>query len=154
MSLVRRTSATLAALLTAATAVVAIGTPTASAVVPEPPRPAFDEAPAVLPGANGAVIWPFVGNNGPMGKEAAEIGFDQAAIVTRVAATADAGVLAAGLDDGRVWVCEVKSGRLHPVKSEKGAAITALAVAPKGDRLAWGDEDGGAGVADLPPLGA
>ena len=56
MSLVRRTSATLAVLLTAASAVVAIGTPTATAVVPEPPRPAFYEAPAVLPGANGAVI--------------------------------------------------------------------------------------------------
>ncbi|MCC7267906.1 MAG: WD40 repeat domain-containing protein [Caulobacteraceae bacterium] len=105
-------------------------------------------------GANGAVLWPFVGANGPMGKEAAEIGFDQAATVARVAATPDAGVLAAGLDDGRVWACEVKSGRLHPVKSEKGAAITALALTPKGDRLAWGDEDGGAGVADLPPLAA
>ncbi|RYB91370.1 lipase [Nocardioides glacieisoli] len=56
MSLVRRASTTLAALLTAASAVVAIGTPTATAVVPEPPRPAFYEAPAVLPGANGAVI--------------------------------------------------------------------------------------------------
>lgn len=105
-------------------------------------------------GANGAVLWPFVGNNGPMGKEAAEIGFDQAAVVARVAATPGAGVLAAGLDDGRVWACEVKSGRLHPVKSEKGAAITALAVTPRGDRLAWGDEDGGAGVVDLPLLGA
>ena len=31
-------------------------TPTAGAVVPEPPRPAFYEAPAVLPSANGAVI--------------------------------------------------------------------------------------------------
>ena len=105
-------------------------------------------------GANGAVLWPFVGANGPMGKEAAEIGFDQAAMVARVAATPGAGVLAAGLDDGRVWACEVKSGRLHPVKSEKGAAITALAVTPKGDRIAWGDEDGAAGVAELPPLAA
>jgi pimeloyl-ACP methyl ester carboxylesterase len=56
MSLVRGASATLAVLLTAASAVVALGTPTATAVVPEPPRPAFYEAPAVLPGANGAVI--------------------------------------------------------------------------------------------------
>ena len=56
MSLVRRASATLAVLLTAASAVVAISTPTATAVVPEPPRPAFYEAPAVLPSANGAVI--------------------------------------------------------------------------------------------------
>ena len=53
MSLVRRAGATLAVLLTA---VVAVGTPSATAVVTEPPRPAFYEAPAVLPGANGAVI--------------------------------------------------------------------------------------------------
>lgn len=56
MPLVRRASATLAVLLTATTAVVALGTSTATAVVPEPPRPAFYEAPAVLPDANGAVI--------------------------------------------------------------------------------------------------
>ena len=33
-----------------------LGTPSASAVVPEPPRPAFYETPATLPSANGAVI--------------------------------------------------------------------------------------------------
>ncbi len=33
-----------------------LGTTSASAVVPEPPRPPFYEAPATLPGANGAVI--------------------------------------------------------------------------------------------------
>jgi WD40 repeat protein len=32
-------------------------------------------------GANGAVVWPFSGATGPMGKEAAEIGFDQSALV-------------------------------------------------------------------------
>ena len=51
-----RTTAWLLALVTAASAVVAVGTPTATAVVPEPPRPAFYEAPAVLPSTNGAVI--------------------------------------------------------------------------------------------------
>jgi len=36
--------------------VIALGTTSAGAVVPEPPRPAFYEAPATLPSANGAVI--------------------------------------------------------------------------------------------------
>src|SRR5205085_1475281 len=36
-------------------------------------------------GANGVVVWPFAGSNGPMGKQAAEVGFDEAAMVTRVA---------------------------------------------------------------------
>jgi pimeloyl-ACP methyl ester carboxylesterase len=51
-----RTIAPLLTLLIATLTVGALGTPTAGAVVPEPPRPAFYEAPAVLPGANGAVI--------------------------------------------------------------------------------------------------
>ncbi|KQV65011.1 lipase [Nocardioides sp. Root122] len=38
------------------TGVLALGTTPAGAVVPEPPRPAFYEAPATLPSANGAVI--------------------------------------------------------------------------------------------------
>lgn len=51
-----RAIASLLTLLTATLAGVALGTPTARAVVPEPPRPAFYEAPAVLPSTNGAVI--------------------------------------------------------------------------------------------------
>ncbi|HZC17206.1 MAG TPA: WD40 repeat domain-containing protein [Caulobacteraceae bacterium] len=103
-------------------------------------------------GAPGAVVWPFSGADGPMGKEAAEIGFDEASLVTRVAGTPDRGILAAGVDDGRVWVCDLASRHLHPIKAEKGAAITALAITRDGRRLAWGDEDGGAGVVDLPAL--
>jgi hypothetical protein len=103
-------------------------------------------------GAPGAVVWPFSGADGPMGKEAAEIGFDESSLVTRVAGTPDRALLAAGVDDGRVWACDLTSRHLHPIKAEKGAAITALAMTANGARLAWGDEDGGAGVVDLPAL--
>src|SRR5579875_255395 len=48
-------------------------------------------------GAPGAVVWPFGGANGPMGKEAVEIGFDQSAMVTCVAAAPGSMRLAAGL---------------------------------------------------------
>ena len=51
-----RAIASLVTLLATTLAVLGLGTPTASAVVPEPPRPAFYEAPATLPAANGAVI--------------------------------------------------------------------------------------------------
>lgn len=99
-------------------------------------------------GANGAVIWPFAGATGPMGKEAAEIGYDQSAMVVQVAGTPSANVLAAGLDDGRVWAADLKSGKIEHLKAEKGAAISALAVSLDGSRVAWGDEDGGAGVVE------
>ena len=101
-------------------------------------------------GANGAVVWPFASSTGPMGKQAAEVGFDEGALVVRVAATPGSGRLAAGLDDGRVWVTETTAARLEPIKAEKGPVITALAITPDGRRLAWGDEEGGAGVAELP----
>ena len=100
-------------------------------------------------GANGAVCWPFAGATGPMGKQAAEIGWDESAITTRIAAAPDRSWLAAGLDDGRVWACDVTGEKLVPLKSEKGAAITALALSPEAKRVAWGDEDGGAGVAEI-----
>ncbi|HEY9217209.1 MAG TPA: WD40 repeat domain-containing protein, partial [Phenylobacterium sp.] len=100
-------------------------------------------------GANGAVVWPFAGSTGPMGKEAAEIGVDEASMVVQVAAAANGSWLTAGLDDGRVWAMELKSARQEMLKAEKGPLITALAMTPDGKRVAWGDEDGGAGIAEI-----
>jgi WD40 repeat protein len=100
-------------------------------------------------GANGVVIWPFAGPAGPLGKQAAEIGFDQSAMVARVASTPASNRVAAGLDDGRVWVCDLTNQKIDMLKAEKGVAISALAMSADGKRLAWGDEDGGAGVIEL-----
>ncbi|MFC3078582.1 WD40 repeat domain-containing protein [Phenylobacterium terrae] len=102
-------------------------------------------------GANGAVVWPFAGSTGPMGKQAAEVGFDESAMVVRVAAQPSGPWLAAGLDDGRVWASDLKSARHDVIKAEKGPPITALAMTPDARRLAWGDEEGGAGVVDIEP---
>ncbi|MDX5392514.1 MAG: WD40 repeat domain-containing protein, partial [Caulobacteraceae bacterium] len=101
-------------------------------------------------GAQGVVIWPFGGSTGPMGKQAAEIGFDASTLVARVAATPAGQRVAAGLEDGRVWVCDLQGQKLEMLKAEKGPPITALALTPDGKRVAWGDEDGGAGVLAAP----
>lgn len=103
-------------------------------------------------GANGAIVWPFVGSGGPMGKEAAEIAFDGTTLVARVAAAPDHSVLAAGLEDGRIWVCDLRSQKTVTLKAEKGAAICTLDVSPRADRVAWGDEDGQAGTFAVPHL--
>lgn len=100
-------------------------------------------------GAAGAVIWPFAGANGPMGKEAAEIGYQEGAAVVRVAAAANAYRVAAGLADGRIWIAEARGVGVEWVRSQTGPAISALAVSQDGGRLAWGDEAGAAGVAAL-----
>ena len=103
-------------------------------------------------GANGAIVWPFVGSGGPMGKEAAEIAYDETSLVARIAAAPDHSVLAAGLEDGRIWVCDLRSQKTVTLKAEKGAAITALDVSSRADKIAWGDEDGQAGTFALPHL--
>jgi WD40 repeat protein len=100
-------------------------------------------------GANGVVVWPFAGATGPMGKQAAEIGYDEAAMVVCVAGAPSLPWLAAGLDDGRVWACDLTGQKITPLKAEKGSPVTALAITPDARRVAWGCEEGEAGVADL-----
>ena len=99
-------------------------------------------------GASGAVLWPFVGANGPMGREATEIGYDEGSLVNLVASRPKHGVLAAGLNDGRVWLADPAGQGLNFLKAGKGAPITALAMSADGRRVAWADEDGAAGVAE------
>lgn len=99
-------------------------------------------------GAQGAVLWPFIGANGPMGREATEIGFDEGSLVTLVASSPKQGVLAAGLNDGRVWLADPAGRGLNFLKAEKGPPITALAMSADAGRVAWADEDGQAGVSD------
>ena len=99
-------------------------------------------------GANGAVLWPFAGGAGPMGKQAMEIGWDESALVTRVAGDARGEHLVVGLDDGRIWACHLASERRVTLRPGKGPPVSALAVIGR-DRVAWGDEEGGAGVLAL-----
>lgn len=99
-------------------------------------------------GAQGAVLWPFVGAGGPMGREAVEIGFDEGGLVALVASRPRYGLLAAGLDDGRVWLADPAGQGLNFLKADKGAPIIALAMSADAARVAWADEDGNAGVAE------
>jgi WD40 repeat protein len=99
-------------------------------------------------GSSGVVIWPFAGANGPMGKEAAEIGFEQNAMVVRVAGTPGRDVVAAAIDDGRVWVADLGTGRREQLRADQGPRFGTLALTDDGKRLAWGDEEGAAGVVE------
>lgn len=103
-------------------------------------------------GANGAVIWPFAGANGPMGKEAAEIGFARDSMVVRVAGIDQHPVSVSGQDNGRIWIAHLRNGRIETLKAERGAPISALATSADGKRLVWGDEAGEAGVIDIPDI--
>ena len=100
-------------------------------------------------GANGVVVWPFAGSTGPMGKQAAEVGYDETALSTRVAAMPGGSWVAWGFDDGRVKACDLTAQRVLELKAGKGPPISALAMTTDGRRVAWGDEEGGAGVVDV-----
>lgn len=100
-------------------------------------------------GAQGVVLWPFIGANGPMGREAREIGYDDSALVNLVAASPAHSRMAAGLTDGRIWIADPVSEALNFAKAEPGPPIVALALSPDAGRIAWGDEDGNAGVVEV-----
>lgn len=93
-------------------------------------------------GANGAVVWPFLRPNGPMGEEASEINPESSTMVSVVAGVTDDTVLAAGTEDGRVWLAELQSTAVEWIKAEKGSPITSLSLSSEGSRILFGDEDG------------
>ena len=100
-------------------------------------------------GAPSAVLWPFAGADGPMGREAVQVAYVEGSEVTRVAAAAAGGLLAGGRSDGSVFAAEVAGQGVRPLVAGDGAPVTALAVSADGRRLAWGNEAGDAGLAEL-----
>jgi len=103
-------------------------------------------------GADGCIVWPFAGKDGPMGKAPRECGVRPNVLVTAVAFHPGALVVAIGYDDG--WVLLVRltdAAEILARRAEEGGeAITALAFESTGGRLAFGARGGVAGVLDFP----
>lgn len=93
-------------------------------------------------GASGAVVWPFLKSSGPMGVEASEINPLSDGLVVRVCGAQESSLLAAGLEDGRVWMCALETGGIEWVKKEKSAPISALGFNEVASKLILGDEHG------------
>ncbi|KPH81030.1 WD40 repeat domain-containing protein [Bosea vaviloviae] len=100
-------------------------------------------------GADAAIVWPFQGE-GPQGKAPRECGARHAK-VTRVAFHPKALVLAVGYDDGCILMIRLTDASELLVRPAlRGSGITAFAWDNGGKRLAFGTEDGAAGVLTLP----
>lgn len=99
-------------------------------------------------GADAAIVWPFA-KGGPMGKAPRECGV-RSATVTRVAFHPSALVLATGYADGAVMMIRLTDAAELMVRMPADAPVTALAWDAKGTRLAFGTEDGAAGILTLP----
>lgn len=100
-------------------------------------------------GADAAIVWPFQGD-GPQGKAPRECGARHAK-VTRVAFHPKALVLAIGYDDGCILLVRLTDASELLVRPAlKDSGITAFAWDKLGKRLAFGTQDGAAGVLTLP----
>jgi WD40 repeat protein len=99
-------------------------------------------------GSRELILWPFQGKDGPMGKTPrmlapAEV---QAEVV---ASHPKQDVVAVGYGNGLVLLVRIEDGAQILARKGTGAPITALRWGAAGTALAFGAEDGEAGVVDL-----
>jgi WD40 repeat protein len=99
-------------------------------------------------GAESVVLWPFFGG-GPMGKSPTELAGGDAVLCSAVACHPQHEVVAAGFGDGLVLIAEIASGKVAAVAPPSGAPVSAIAWNAAGTHLAFGTEQGKAGIVDL-----
>ena len=99
-------------------------------------------------GADTVIVWPFGSKDGPMGKEPAMLAPLQAR-VSAVACHPKQDILAAGYSDGTVLMVRLNDGAEILVRKNGGAQVSALAWNAKGTLLAFGTEDGDAGMLEF-----
>ncbi len=99
-------------------------------------------------GAQAAIVWPFTGKDGPIGKAPLQLG-PYSKLSTRVAFHPTEEVVVIGYEDGLILAVRVDDQAEVGLKAAGGAPITAFAWDAKGLRLAFGTESGEAGVIDL-----
>lgn len=92
--------------------------------------------------------WSFSGK-GPEGKPPLQFGDEGAGLITVVAAHPAAEFVAGGYDSGELQLGDIKARRSVVLKMADGSAITCLAWAPDGFRLAAGNERGDLLIVDL-----
>ncbi len=99
-------------------------------------------------GADAIVLWPFTGG-GPMGKAPLELAQIPDIICTKVASHPQHDIVAAGYADGTVVMADLVGERVLQVKAPGDGEVSALCWNAQGTLLAFGTEDGLAGVVDL-----
>lgn len=99
----------------------------------------------VTSGANAAVVWPFHSKDGPMGKEPAQLG-ERDVLVTRVASHPRKDKVAIGYHDGRVTLVDLSGENAAVLRNAGDQPISALSFDGRGARLAFGTEEGSAGI--------
>ncbi|MEX0345351.1 MAG: WD40 repeat domain-containing protein [Rhizobiaceae bacterium] len=100
-------------------------------------------------GAPAAIVWPFTGKDGPMGKAPRELGTPGNLMVTAVSCHPEEEVVASGYSDGMVLVCRIGDGNEAVLRRGGRSAISSLCWDKAGLRIAFGTEAGDCGVIDI-----
>ena len=99
-------------------------------------------------GANQLVLWPFQGKDGPMGKAPAMLAPAQSTVEVVAPHPRDA-IVAAGYADGLILLVRLADGAEILAREPASSPVTALAWNASGSMLAFGVENGEAGIIDL-----
>jgi WD40 repeat protein len=100
-------------------------------------------------GAPAAIVWPFAGKDGPMGKSPMELATRGDTMVTCVACHPTDEVVAIGYADGMILAARFSDSKEGLLRSAGHGAVSAMAWDRKGMRLAFGTEAGDCGLVDL-----
>jgi WD40 repeat protein len=99
-------------------------------------------------GAPQLIVWSFHGKDGPMGKEPRVLAPAEHQVST-VACHPQKDVIAAGYEDGLVLLVRATDGAEVLARRPAGSPVSALAWNAKGTAVAFGTEEGDAGIVDL-----
>lgn len=100
-------------------------------------------------GAPAAIVWPFSGKDGPMGKAPLELGTRGDTTVTCVACHPTDDVVAVGYADGMVAAVRFSDQKEAVLRRGGKGAVSALDWNGAGVQLAFGSEAGECGIIDL-----
>ena len=100
-------------------------------------------------GAPSAIVWPFSGKDGPMGKPPLELGQRADTMVTCVACHPVEDLVAIGFGDGMVLAVRIADSKEALLRRPGQGPITAMAWNKPGRLLAFGSQAGDCGVVDI-----
>jgi len=99
-------------------------------------------------GANAAILWPFHHKDGPMGKPPLQLGAREA-LVTRVACHPREDMVAVAYTDGMILAVRFADAEEALLRRPGGGPVSAIAWDDAGRRLAFGTEQGEAGIVSI-----
>ncbi|PWB64703.1 MAG: hypothetical protein C3F17_06170 [Bradyrhizobiaceae bacterium] len=99
-------------------------------------------------GADQLVLWPFQGKDGPMGKQPRLLAPSKSRVVV-VACHPREEVVAVGYEDGMILLVRIEDGAEVLARRPGPAPVSAIAWDAAGSQLAFGTEDGQAGLVAL-----